>query len=95
MITTNKITYIESNGHKVKIHTCDNTTEEKRITICESEKRFSGTTIVRCHRRFLVNTNAVEKYTYQKLILNNGKEIPIGRRYRNNIKPKVNKRGAE
>ena len=85
MININKITYIESCGHDVKIHMQDNTVKEYNIGITEFGRRLPQKAFVRCHKQYIVNINEITEYKYYKLTLDKGTKIPVGRKYKQNL----------
>lgn len=62
----------------------------KRIFIRDSltrlAERFSDHSICQCHRSFIVNLNYVDQYLNRCLFMRNGEEIPVGKRYVENVK---------
>ena len=78
-IPIHSILYIESNRHKVIVHTI------KQDYICyqklnELEELLKKDNFVRCHQSFLVSLHHVTDFTLTTLSIAN-KEIPISRRY--------------
>ena len=78
-IPIHSILYIESNRHKVIVHTI------KQDYICyqklnELEELLKKDNFVRCHQSFLVSLHHVTDFTLTTLTIAN-KEIPISRRY--------------
>lgn len=78
-IPIHSILYIESNRHKVIVHTI------KQDYICyqklnELEELLKKDNFVRCHQSFLVSLHRVTDFTLTTLTIAN-KEIPISRRY--------------
>lgn len=88
IIPLNEITHFESMGKKVYIHT------EKKIdsyyyNLSDLEKKLTHTTFIRIHRAFIVNSDKVEIYKKDSLVLKDGTKLPIGRTYTNLIKKKM------
>jgi DNA-binding LytR/AlgR family response regulator len=54
-------------------------------TIGKVENNLYGKGFLRVHRGFLVNRNAVERFTYEEIQLADGKSIPIGRTYQTEV----------
>ena len=74
------ILYLEISGHKTAVHT----TEEREI-IPEPLSRLKADLLVRdfCHSHFsyLVNLSHIKRVDRTALLLDNGTEIPVSRRY--------------
>lgn len=62
----------------------------KRIRIRESlshlAEKFSAYGMCQCHRSFMVNLSYVDKYLNRCFFMKNGAEIPVGRKYVQNVK---------
>lgn len=78
------IIHIESHDHKVCVYT-----EKECHTIYEKlsevEKRLTNE-FVQCHKSFVVNMNWISSLEGKKIILRNGKEIPVSRTYNNKVR---------
>ena len=82
-ININNIIYIESGDSRkrlVIIHSIDSVFEAKGI-LTEYETRFHGKQFLRCHKSILVNLFHIHYIHQQKIILDTGDTIPIGRAY--------------
>ena len=77
------IYYIESLKEYVKIH-LKNSHIVTQYQIGEIEKALKGIDLIRIHRSFLVSISKIEAYSSSTIELN-GKEIPIGRTYKNEV----------
>lgn len=79
LIPVNEITYIESNGNYINIHT-----KKKKIISRQSlewaEEQLPDHLFLRVHRSFIVNTNAITKITPKNVFIGD-KEIAISRTY--------------
>lgn len=82
--------YLEAMQNYVSIHHRKETTIEKvlfRHTLSAMEKQLQNTSIIRCHRSYLVNTNLIEKVTGNaqglRLTLKGlpNVQIPVSRKY--------------
>lgn len=81
-IRLSEINYIESLSDYVKIWNGDEPviTREK---ISHLEEKLPDS-FVRCHRSYLANANKIDSVSYDQLVIN-GKEIPIGRKYKTQV----------
>lgn len=82
-IPIHSITYIESNCHKIIIHTT------KKDYICyrkltELEETLKNDGFLRCHQSFLISLHHVTDSTLSRLHIGD-KEIPISRRYQSTL----------
>lgn len=57
-----------------------------RGNLNEVNKHLPGRFFCRCHKSFIINVNFIESNTSNYLKLANGEEIPIGRKFRENVK---------
>jgi len=81
----NEILYIESVNHSVEIVVNHDKRFKSNTTLSEIEKRFDDTTIVRCHRAFLVNLIYIYLIKDQEVVLDNGKVLPMSRREKDTL----------
>lgn len=82
------ILYIESNGHRIIIHTeqCDYDTGELTL---EKAKDVLPDTFIRCHRKYIVNMNKTCSYDRTNRFINiNNDIIPVGRAYKADFEEK-------
>lgn len=83
------IFYMEAEGNYTRIYR--NTTEENAeyelisMKIGDIEKKCNGGQLLRVHKSFLVNPDFI-KNIKDKVIMKEGIEIPIGRKYKNEVK---------
>lgn len=79
-IPMSTIYYLEATQHKVAIQL-----EEKRIYINESLSSMESKVLVkhfcRCHASFIANLEHIQSISRSAIVLTDGKEIPISRRY--------------
>lgn len=77
------IYYVVSDNHRVEIHTCGGSyvVYEQLRAIRE---RLSEDFIT-CHKSYLVNLNYISTCSGTRVFLKNGAEIPISRRYHNEV----------
>jgi two-component system, LytTR family, response regulator LytT len=90
LVKVNDILYIEANEGKTTI-----AAKKQKYVVTESlvafERKLQGSSIIRVHRSFLVNMNAIEELepwfnsTYN-LIMPNGEKVPLSRTYIKELK---------
>lgn len=78
------VVYVESQGRYIHIYT----SEEKIVSIKKIEQvmELIGSNLLRCHKSFCVNINKIKKIEHSKIIMFNGSEIQISRKYHGYIK---------
>ena len=78
------ILYIESQDHYMNIYTRD---REHHVpeSLSELQKRLTED-FVRCHKGFIVNMSYIYEYGSKRISLKNQKEIPVGRKYSEELK---------
>lgn len=75
------VIYAEADGkHGVRIVYAGGT-ESFLISISQLEEQIEKNQFVRCHNSFLVNLKHIRRMDNQKLILDNGQELPVSRSY--------------
>lgn len=81
LLTTREVRYVESFNHGIRVHQ-GAASGFYRITLAEAERAIQSTgCFCRCHNSFLVNMDWVSEITRTKVVLADGEQIPIGRRY--------------
>lgn len=81
LLTTQKVRFIESFNHGILIHQ-ENSPAFYRVTLADAERSIQPIgCFCRCHNSYLVNMDWVSEITRAKVVLSDGEEIPIGRRY--------------
>lgn len=86
-IISDDISYAEISYEHVNIHT-----DSSCISVIESMDHMEemlGRNFIRCHKSFLVNMKKVRKFEATKLVLVDGTEVAISRRYRSNTKKSI------
>ena len=86
-IMTDDISYAEIDGERVKIHT-----GMEAISATESLDHIEemlGRKFVRCHKSYIVNLGKMTKFEPTKLLLLDGTEIAVSRRYRSDTKKAI------
>lgn len=83
-IRKDRVVYIESQGRYVHI----NTNEEQIVTISKMEHimELLGDNFIQCHKSFVVNANKIKKMEHSKIVMFNGMEIQISRKYQSLVK---------
>lgn len=93
-----QLQYLEANGNYVNIHYYENNCIKKkmlRTTIKQLEECLEPfSSIIRCHRAFIINTNAIKQIRgnsqgYHLLFEGDEKEIPISRAYIKQVKAQI------
>lgn len=94
-ISTSSILYIESQRKKVDVHLKDKT-ESFVMPLQSLELQISNTSLVRCHRSFIVNIDYVRRFAGNDLFIDGASvAIPIGTNYREDLKKRLfSKRGT-
>lgn len=80
------VVYMESVNRSLVIHTGDKQKIEIKGSISRMYESFRQYEICQCHRLFLVNLNYVTRYLDHKLYMKTGEEIPVGRKYVQQLK---------
>ncbi len=78
LITSAKIMYIESKGHKLILY-LDDKTIVANGSLKKMEKELSDNGFIRVHNSYMVNFRYINITNYKNVILNNRTEIPISR----------------
>jgi DNA-binding LytR/AlgR family response regulator len=82
-----EITYVESLDNYIQVHTKD----EKLtcyMSLSAMEDELPADSFIRVHRSYLVNADAFKTFTSAYVEVN-GKNIPIGRNYREEVKRRI------
>jgi DNA-binding LytR/AlgR family response regulator len=80
------VVYIEAGSKRVTVNTVKGEKIVVKDTISHIQERYQNWHMCRCHRSYLVNLYYVERYGGQMLLLRDGIEIPIGRKYVEQVK---------
>lgn len=78
------ITYFESNGRKITVHTWDSD-YSVYSKLDEIENKYQGT-FLRIHKSYLVNMDAIKEYKYDSVLLANDIRLNISKSNRNKIR---------
>ncbi|MBR0451320.1 MAG: response regulator transcription factor [Oscillospiraceae bacterium] len=88
-ISTRSILYISCFGKYTDVVLHDKT-ERFSVRIKDIEAQLPGTSLIRCHRSFIVNTNYVRRISSNMLELEGTADlVPIGRLYSDKLKQKL------
>lgn len=86
-IPLNRIMYFESMGRKICIHCTD---EEYyfygKLNAVEKEINMLQTKFARIQISYFVNLNFIKEWNYDSVIMDNGTEIPVSKKYRKIMK---------
>ncbi len=82
-LNPNDLTHIESDGNYCTYHV-GGKKHLIRQTLTQAESELPEF-FVRCHKSFIINTKLIESHTYNDIIVG-GFIIPIGRKYRKDLK---------
>ena len=85
-----EINYIESVSDYIKIHLA-NKNVVTRETISNIEAKLPQNKFIRTHRSYIVSKNKIVSFTNEYLEMENKKEIPISRSYKNEVLQKLEK----
>jgi DNA-binding LytR/AlgR family response regulator len=102
-ISASNLFYIESDDNYIKVWYQDSEGTLKqymlRCRLKTVEESFTGSDLVRCHRKYIVNFDKVEMITRTKdgfeidLGLGNTDPIPVSKTYEENVLARFNARG--
>jgi DNA-binding LytR/AlgR family response regulator len=77
------ITYIEVIDHKLYYHLTNGDSIDENARISDIMTRLQDRRFAQCHRSFVVNMDEIYQMQGNKVVMNNGKNIPITRYYAN------------
>lgn len=83
-LNTSEILYLESLKDYVKVVLTNNRFRLTLGSMNSFEEQLSNLSFQRVHRSYLVNTKKIVSQSASSIILADGKEIPIGRKYKQN-----------
>ena len=83
-----EINYIESVSDYIKIHLAQKNVVT-RETITNIEAKLPQNEFIRTHRSYIVSKNKIVSFTNEYLEMENKKEIPISRSYKNEVLQKL------
>ena len=89
------IEWIEANGNYVNVHSADGP-KTLRMTMAQAEAELRDSPVVRGNRKWLVNVDKIARVHFDvsggvQLALENGKELTVGRTYRESMRQRLRK----
>lgn len=84
LIAPRKITYVESDKRKVRIHVGTEVLEEYATLASLAEEL--PTSFAQCHKSFLVNMDCISEFNSDSILLSTGEVIPISQKKRKEMK---------
>ncbi len=90
-IPFSNITYIESQGEYVKIFISGGSNEMPLLSMSIMEQKLPPERFMRVHRSYIINLDHIVEISYNRILLTDGKKIPIGDMYRDPFLLFVNK----
>lgn len=75
------ILYLERGRRTCTIKTADGNLEKMPVPFEQVAERLEGPDFLRCHNSFMINLRNMSSYQTDSFIMNDGKVIPISRRY--------------
>lgn len=79
-----KITYIESYNRHLFVHTNEQNYECVG-KLAEQEEKLKVYNFVKCHQSFIVNLALIKQITDNEIIFNDGKTVPLSRKYKKSV----------
>lgn len=89
VIEIKDIYYIEAANRHLTVHTAKSSVECVG-RIVQEEKKLVGYNIVKCHRSYMINLCHVKQIDNTKVLLTNGKQIPVSKAYKDTVKVSFN-----
>lgn len=91
IINISKLNYLESDGHYVNLYLSDrNNPEVERSSLKALEDQLKTHDFVRIHRSYLVNAEKLKAVYATKVLLDDGKELPLSRTYKEELNQRFN-----
>lgn len=85
-IAPRQVMYIKSNGNILELTLKNNKKAFMRKSLTNFENEYGGKFLFRCHKSYAVNYDCVKQYETKSFVLEEGIQIPIGRRFSNDMK---------
>lgn len=81
--SADKVVYIESALHNLNFYILEDEIKKyvMRGTMADSEQYVNSKKMLQIHQSYRVNLDYCDRIVYNKLILNNGLELPVSKRY--------------
>ncbi|MBV6644482.1 MAG: LytTR family transcriptional regulator DNA-binding domain-containing protein [Cyclobacteriaceae bacterium] len=90
-VEVDQLVYIKSDGHYVEFHLKDRKRPEiDRNTIKEIQESLPPQSFVRIHRSYIVNMRYIKSIYASKVMLHNGEEISVSRKFKLNLQEVLN-----
>lgn len=87
VINIDDLIYLESDGHYVNLFLKNRKNPEvERSTLKAMEEQLSGHDFIRIHRSYLVQASFLKAVYATKVLLEDGKELPVSRTYKEDLK---------
>ena len=93
-ITVSDIAYIEAMRDSCIIHMVDGKRHTQSCPMGDIEPELNPNMFKRIHRSFIVNISYIDMYYYGYVVLENGMEVHIGDKYREELKSSFHFWGA-
>ena len=84
------IIYVESNKKKIRITMSDGVVNYTSMRLCELAIELQRYNFVQCHKSYLVRLDVVKSIVSESVMLVNGEDVPVSRRYRQEFKKALN-----
>lgn len=86
-ILVRKIRYFESNKREISLYSTDGTYSfYKKLDEVEKQFEQMDTKFIRISKSYLINMNYIKEFRYEKVIMDDGREMKIGPRYKDRIR---------
>lgn len=85
-ITVSEIAYIEAMRDNCILHMKDGNCHFLSCPMCDVEEDLNEDDFKRIHRSFIVNISYIAEYNFGSVVLENGKNVKIGKDYRVSLK---------
>lgn len=89
-LAISKIRYFESDKRKIILYSIDDSDDTyafyRKLDDVEKEINASKNRFIRVHKSFLLNPNYIKEYRYDKVIMDDRREITISEKYRDSVK---------
>ncbi len=82
-----ELMYIQSDDHYLKVHLFNKKDNFVRGKISQIIEELPPN-FIRCHRSYIINENYIEKILINALLLTDGSEVPVSKKYREFFNPK-------
>ena len=91
LVRYDDIIYIESVGEYVRLHLTSGQRIMTLLRLKNVETALHSARFMRVHRSYIINLDHIAEISYNRIILSNGANIPIGDLYRENFLEFINK----